>query len=284
MITDKSYSLSEILQKSKIAPPDLHIVLGSGLAPLFENLQDLPPGFELQKEIPFSQVPGLVPTSAPGHRGRFRYYKNNNSKKSVVFQIGRLHGFEGHSPQEVVQPLVQSYLSGCKTFILNNAAGSLNPNFLPGTLMIIKDQVNLTGRNPLTGPNSLDPRTKKPLGPRFVDMSETFDRKFSSELKSFLAKDFTVNEGIYLGVNGPSFETPAEIRLFSQWGMGSVGMSTVWEASALRYLNAKTAAFSLISNMGCGLVSDAALSHEEVEEEASKVAPKLLKILFQFAA
>ncbi len=283
MIFESSFSLAKILKDSAISPPDLHVVLGSGLAPVFETLAQIPAGFEFQKEILFTDVPGLVPASAPGHRGRFRYYKNP-AGKSLVFQVGRLHGYEGHKAQDVVQPLVQSYLSGCRNFILNNAAGSLNPNFLPGSLMMIRDQVNLTGQSPLTGVNPIDPRSGKNLGPRFVDMSESYNQEFTDQLKKTLATEFKVHEGIYLGVNGPAFETPAEVRLFHQWGLGSVGMSTVWECIALRYLNARIAGFSLISNMGCGLVSANALSHEEVEEEARKVAPKLLSLLFDFAA
>jgi purine-nucleoside phosphorylase len=283
MIDEKSYSLKSLLEKYEIPAPKVHFVLGSGLAPAFDTLKAIPKDFEFLREIPFSEVAGLVPSTAPGHRARFRFYRHTKSGESIVFQVGRLHGFEGHSPKLVVQPVVQSALTGCKRFILNNAAGSLQPNFLTGSLMIIRDQVNMTGQNLFTGPNPIDPKTGQSPGPRFLDMSETYSERLSNLLKKNLSQDFVVNEGIYLGLSGPTYETPAEVRLFSSWGMGAVGMSTVWEAMAVRYLGAELAGFSLISNMGCGLVSKAALSHEEVEEEAQKVAPKLLTKLFHFA-
>jgi purine-nucleoside phosphorylase len=283
MINEKSYSLKKLLEKYKIPAPKIHFVLGSGLAPVFEQLKDIPKNFEFLREIPFGEVDGLVPSSAPGHRARFRFYLNKKKNESIVFQVGRLHGYEGHVAKLVVQPVVQSALAGCKHFVLNNAAGSLNPKFLPGSLMIIRDQVNLTGQNPFTGQNPVDPLSNKTLGPRFLDMSETYSEKFSNELKKTLLEDFAVHEGVYLGLSGPTYETPAEVRLFSSWGMGAVGMSTVWESMAIRYLGGTVAGFSLISNMGCGLVSKTPLSHEEVELEAAKVAPKLLVKLFRFA-
>ncbi len=282
MITEKSYSLKTILEKNKIPAPAAHFVLGSGLAPAFDQLKEIPKSFEFLKEISFNDVEGLVPSTAPGHRARFRFYLNKETKKSIVFQVGRLHGYEGHSPKLVVQPMVQSALAGCKHFVLNNAAGSLNPKFLPGSLMIIRDHVNMTGQNPFTGPNPIDPRTGVAPGPRFLDLSETYSEEFSNRLKKSLAEEFTVHEGTYLGLSGPTYETPAEVKLFASWGLGAVGMSTVWESMAIRHLGGTVAGFSLISNMGCGLVSKAALSHTEVEEEASKVAPKLLLKLFQF--
>jgi len=283
MITNESYSLAAIFEKNRIPTPNIHFVLGSGLAPAFDDLKGLPTHFELLKEIPFSEVPGLVPSTAPGHRARFRIYLDKQRDQTILFQVGRVHGFEGYSPKTVVQPVVQSRLAGCKHFVLNNAAGSLQANFLPGSLMIIRDHVNMTGQNPFTGPNVLDPKTGATAGPRFLDLSDAYCEDFSNSLKNILSAEFTVHEGTYLGLSGPAYETPAEIRLFSSWGLGAVGMSTVWETMAIRHLKGTVAGFSLISNMGCGLVTKAALSHQEVEDEARRIAPKLLLRLFDFA-
>jgi purine-nucleoside phosphorylase len=283
MISENSYSLKTLLEKNKISAPKVHFVLGSGLAPAFDSIPEVPAPYKFLREISFNEVAGLVPSTAPGHRARFRFYLNQENQSTIVFQVGRLHGYEGHSPKLVVQPLVQSALAGCTHFVLNNAAGSLNPKFLPGSLMLIRDHVNMTGQNPFTGPNPIDPRTGIAPGPRFLDMSETYSEEFSNRLKKSLVSEFTVHEGTYLGLSGPTYETPAEVKLFASWGLGAVGMSTVWEAMAIRHLGGTVSGFSLISNMGCGLVSKGALSHTEVEEEAAKVAPKLLVKLFNFA-
>lgn len=282
MIQPQSHSLQKILSELRIPAPTLHIVLGSGLAPAFQKLS-MKVSAKFIKEISFHEVPGLLPSSAPGHKGAYRIYEDQTSGKTFSFQVGRLHGFEGHPPQDIVQPLVQMALTGTPNFLLTNAAGSLKAHFLPGHLMIIEDQVNLTGKSPLTGPNPTN-SVGVSYGPRFTDMSQAYNRELNSLLKdSLLSGGLTVHEGIYLGVNGPTFETPAEVRLFSNWGMGSVGMSTVWENMALNYLGKRVAGVSFISNLGCGLVNNSPLSHEEVEEEASKSAPLLLKSLFEYA-
>jgi purine-nucleoside phosphorylase len=283
VINSSSLSLGKILVDKKLPAPSLHVVLGSGLAPAFSNLGQ-PKGFELAEDIPFGQIPGLLPSTAPGHKGTLRFFRHLATGRLVVFQVGRLHGYEGHSPQDVVAPLVQSALAGTPRFLLTNAAGSLDPSFHPGSLMVIRDHVNFTGKNPLYGINPAD-ESGKTYGPRFTDMSQAYNVAMSDKLWAFLsAQGFVVHEGKYLGVNGPTFETPAEVKLFSSWGMGSVGMSTVWETMALNYLGKQVAGLSFISNLGCGLVSKAPLTHDEVEEEARKIAPKLLAALFDYAA
>lgn len=282
MISASSFSLKKVLEDRKISVPDLHIVLGSGLAPAFAT--SVPSiGVEAVAEISFTEVGGLLPSSAPGHKGAFKIYRDQRSGKTFSFQLGRLHGYEGHAPTAVVQPLVQLAVAGTQKFLLTNASGSLQPSFLPGSLMIIEDHVNFTGQNPLYGPNPAD-SSGKTYGPRFTDMSATYDEKLNLILESTLrAAKLTVHRGTYLGVNGPSFETPAEVKLFSKWGMGAVGMSTVWESIAMNYLHRKVAGLSFISNLGCGLVAKNALSHEEVEEEAARIAPVLVKTLFDYA-
>jgi purine-nucleoside phosphorylase len=282
MITKESHSLAQLLSQKRVAVPSIHIVLGSGLAPAFESTPP-PAGFKLVSEIAFSEVPGLLPSSAPGHKGCFKIFEDSKTQKTFSFQVGRLHGYEGHDPVEVVQPLVQMALAGTPKFLLTNASGSLNPFFLPGSLMIIDDQFNFTGKNPLYGPNSKKENGEF-YGPRFTDMSACYNEELNSLLsKTLVEKGLSVHRGTYIGVNGPTFETPAEVKLFSQWGLGAVGMSTVWECIALNYLGKTVAGASFISNMGCGLVSKQALSHAEVEAEAAKSAPVLLAALFDFA-
>jgi len=282
MINAQSFSLKKLLIEQNISVPSLHIVLGSGLAPAFASIQ-ISNDIEFIKEISFKEVAGLLPSSAPGHKGAFRIYKDKKSDKTFSFQVGRLHGYEGHSPEAVVHPLVQMALAGTPNFLLTNASGSLKPHFLPGHLMIIEDHVNFTGKSPLYGPNPVDEKGN-PFGPRFTDMSQSYNEELNKLLKDTLLKaDLQVHAGTYLGVNGPTFETPAEVKLFAQWGLGAVGMSTVWETMALNYLGKKVAGLSFISNLGCGLVAKNPLSHAEVEEEAAKSAPKLLGAIFNYA-
>jgi purine-nucleoside phosphorylase len=166
--------------------------------------------------------------------------------------------------------------------LLTNAAGSLNRKFQAGSVMIINDHVNMTGNNPLIGKNPVGDDGRA-LGPRFPDMSEVYDKHMRRLLRECSeARGLSVNEGIYLGLMGPNFETPSEVSLYASWGMGAVGMSTVWEAIALKHAGATVAGLSMISNLGCGL-SDQPLSHVEVEETGRKVGRQILETLFEFA-
>lgn len=282
MILETSFSLKKILETKNIPAPSIHMVLGSGLAPTFDKIET-PAPFEQIADINFSEVDGLLTSTVKGHTGSFRIFKNKDNGKTISFQTGRIHGYEGHDPKIVVQPIVQMALAGTNNFVLTNACGSLQPHIEAGSMMIIEDQVNMTGLNPLSGPNSTDAEGKE-YGPRFLDMSEGFDKELNKKLEDTLkAASLTPHRGTYLGLNGPNFETPAEVRLFSKWGLEVVGMSTVWESLALNYLGKKVAGLSFVSNMGCGLVSNSPLSHAEVEEEAQKSSPDVLKAFFKFA-
>ncbi|HRK01770.1 MAG TPA: purine-nucleoside phosphorylase, partial [Oligoflexia bacterium] len=163
--------------------------------------------------------------------------------------------------------------------------GSLNPTYDPGDVMVIQDHVNLTGHNPLIGPNPTDSKTKKPLGPRFPDLRNLYDREISAQLlRSLDQQKMRAHLGTYLGVLGPSFETPAEVRLFSKWGLDAVGMSTVWEAIALAHSGATVAGVALISNVGCGLRDDAPLDHHEILRTSKAAAQKIISSVFQVVA
>lgn len=273
--------LKQYLTQNELPVPALHIVLGSGLSGAFDALK-LNKQWSDRGTLPFAEVPGLVPSTAPGHRGLYRFFYHAPSQKTLLFQVGRLHGFEGLNPREVVKPLVSSFRAGTRNFLLTNAAGALKKTFRVGSVMLLKDQVNLTGQSPLTGANPID-EFGQPLGPRFPDMSAVFDRNYQKTLKTVLRKNkIAVNEGIYLGLNGPAYETPAEVALFAKMGFGAVGMSTVWESIALKHLGATVAGLSFISNLGCGLTKHP-LDHNEVEAVGRKIAPRLVQSLFDFA-
>ncbi len=238
--------------------------------------------WDLIGELPFSKCEGLPASSVSGHPGVFKFFIHKKKKHVLCFQVGRLHGYEGLSPKTVVLPAMLSRMAGTKIFILTNAAGSLQKKLKMGSVMIIEDQVNLTGQNPLNGPNPTNPFSGNPLGPRFPDMSAAYDKEVNQALAKMLKKaQIPVGRGTYLGVSGPAYETPAEIRLFSSWGIGSVGMSTVWETIALRHSGARVGGLSFISNMGAGLLKKE-LRHEDVEREGKKIALKFISALFDF--
>ncbi len=263
--------------------PKLHIVLGSGLAGAVDGVLHKTKEWSDLKEISFFDLESIPQTSVQGHKGSFRFIEHKKSGATIVLQTGRLHGYEGHEPTIVVSPLIESFDLGCPTFLLTNAAGSLKPKCAPGSAMVITDHVNLTGKTPLIGPN---PRSSSKIerGPRFPDMSSAYSPALSKLLKASLKKKIkNVYEGTYLGVLGPSFETPAEVKLFSSWGLGAVGMSTVWETIALKHMGAEVAGVSFLSNLGAGL-SKKPLSHDEVLATGKKSADLLMQAILDFAS
>jgi purine-nucleoside phosphorylase len=192
--------------------------------------------------------------------------------------MGRLHGYEGLDASAVAYPVMIPRLCGTKQFLLTNASGGLAANFRPGDVMIIRDHVNLTGKNPLVGPNPTDLEGTE-LGPRFPDLGDLYDAAWRMRLeKCCLGQGLNVHEGTYLGVLGPSFETPAEVRLFASWGLHAVGMSTVWEAIALRHSGATVAGLSLISNFGAGLSAEK-LDHTTILNTSRAAASKIIAAL-----
>lgn len=258
-----------------------HIVLGSGFG---SALSQLPQGFDwtVSGEIPFPSIPGFHAATVPDHAGLYRFYKNKKTNSQICFQLGRLHGYEGHVPQEVVSTVLLPRLSGVENFLLTNAAGGLGHGYKPGDIMLFRDHVNMTGQNPLIGANPVGPNGKE-MGPRFPDLSRLYSEDFRSVLRQKLvANGLTVHEGVYVGVLGPSFETPAEVKLYQHWGMGAVGMSTVWEAIALAHTSAKLAGLSLISNLGAGLSSET-LDHIKILETSRASALNVVKGVFAWA-
>jgi purine-nucleoside phosphorylase len=249
--------------------PAVGIVLGSGLGGLADDLEET-------VAIPFADLPGWPAATAPGHIGRLLLGRLDGVP--VVMLQGRLHLYEGNDPGLVVQPVLLMGRLGARVVVLTNAAGGLNPGYGPGTLMVIGDHINMTGRTPLLGPNA------DVIGPRFPDLTETYDRGLRTQLHTAgMTEGISLEEGIYVGLVGPSFETPAEVRMLRACGGDAVGMSTVLEAIACRWAGIEVAGVSLVTNAGAGY-SGQALSHEEVLAAGAEAGPRMARIIRRFVA
>lgn len=270
------------LQKMNAEIPNMQVVLGSGFGEALDSVDGKV--WQTVGEIPFGEVPGLTPSSVMDHPGKYRLYRHTPSKKFILFQMGRLHGYEGHTPQATVAPLMIPRLCGVQNFLLTNASGGLDKTMKPGEVMLINDHINMTGSNPLLGPNPKDPSGKE-IGPRFPDMGDVFSAEWRQKLKPLLEKHgLKTHDGTYLGLLGPTYETHAEVRLFASWGAKAVGMSTVWEAIALKHSGARMAGVSMISNVAAGLVSNEALDHKDIMKACRAAASKVIGGILEFTA
>jgi inosine/guanosine/xanthosine phosphorylase family protein len=248
--------------------PTLGLVLGSGLGGLADEILDA-------VALPFAEMPGWPAPSAPGHRGRL--VLGSLRGLPVACLQGRLHMYEGLSAAQVVEPALLMHRLGAQALVLTNASGGVNPAFGAGTLMAITDHINLTGRTPLLGPND------DALGPRFPDLTDAWDPVLRRRLlDAAAAVGVQVEQGIYVGLLGPSFETPAEVRMLGILGADAVGMSTVMEAIAARWVGMRLCGVSLVTNAGAGL-SPNPLTHEEVLETAAEAGPRLARVIRAFA-
>lgn len=249
--------------------PVAGIVLGSGLGGLADELEDA-------VAIPFSALPGWPAASAPGHRGRLLL--GHLAGVPVVLLQGRLHVYEGNDAGLVIQPVLLMGQLGARFVLLTNAAGGVNPAFGPGTLMVIADHLNLTGRTPLLGPNA------DALGPRFTDLTEVWTPRLRERLcAAFDAEGVDREEGVYAGLLGPTYETPAEVRMLRTLGADAVGMSTVLEAIAARWIGLEVCGVSLVTNAGAGY-SGQPLSHDEVLSAGLEAGPRLSRVIRRFLA
>ena len=248
----KAYEKSAeyILGKTELRPK-IAIVLGSGLNGLTEVLSDV-------CEISYNDIPSFLSTNVPGHKGAL--YIGRLSGKEVYMMAGRFHYYEGHSAKEITSYISVLKKLGVEKLLLTNAAGGINQDFIPGDLMVIDDHINFANVNPMIGEND------NQLGPRFFDMSDAYSKNLRNTIHE--AADscgIMVKSGIYIMYRGPSFETPAEIRMFKMLGADAVGMSTVPEVIAANHCGMEVAAVSCITNKAAGL-SDVKLSHDEVME------------------
>jgi purine-nucleoside phosphorylase len=247
--------------------PRVAVVLGSGLGSFVNNV-------EVEVAIPYTDIPGFIPPSVEGHKGRL-ILGHVKGVPTAVLQ-GRIHYYEGHSMATVAHPVRTAALLGCEIVMLTNSAGGLDPSMRPGDFMVIDDHINLMGDNPLKGPNI------EAFGPRFPDMTEAYDRKLSGAMAEILTKMGVKHyRGVYCGVSGPTYETPAEVRYLQQLGGKAVGMSTVPETIAANHLGIRVCALSCITNLAAGL-SQNKLSHDEVTETARAVESKFGQFLVQF--
>ena len=240
------------------------IVLGSGLGAFAGTLEG-------RFETFYSEISGWPPSTAVGHAGKLVTGRVGSTE--VVVLSGRAHLYEGYSAKEVVFGIRELGRRGVRSLVLTNASGGVNTNFHPGELVLISDHINLMGVNPLTGPND------ESLGPRFPDMSEVYCREYREIAHQAAAEmGLTLQEGVYAGLLGPSYETPAEIRYLRTIGADLVGMSTVPEAIAAAHLGIKVLAISCVTNMAAGILPQK-LRHEEVLETGARVRDTLAKLL-----
>jgi purine-nucleoside phosphorylase len=247
--------------------PTLGIVLGSGLGELADDI-------ETPVVIGFAELPGWPAASAPGHRGRLVLGRLQGVP--VACLQGRLHLYEGLPALTVAEPVLLMHRLGAGSLVLTNAAGGVDPEYVAGTLMLIRDHLNLTGRSPLLGPND------EALGPRFTDLTAAWDPELSDRLRAAAeGEGVELREGVYAGLLGPTYETPAEVRMLRALGADAVGMSTVTEVIAARWAGMRVCGVSLITNQGAG-ISPIALSHEDVLEAAAVAGPRLARVIRRF--
>jgi purine-nucleoside phosphorylase len=249
--------------------PEIGIVLGSGLGGLADELTDA-------VAIPFADLPGWPAATAPGHAGRLLL--GRLAGRPAVLLQGRFHMYEGNDPGLVIQPVLLFGQLGVQIVVLTNAAGGLNPAWGPGTLMVIRDHINLTGRNPLIGPNADE------IGPRFPDLTEAWSVRLRERLHAAgAAEGVALEEGVYVGLTGPTYETPAEVRMLAALGGDAVGMSTVLECIAARWAGLEVCGVSLVTNAGAGYTGEP-LTHEEVLAAGAEAGPRLARVISRFVA
>ena len=266
-VFDQLQETTQYIRSQSKLKPRVGIVLGSGLGALVQHI-------DFQCEIPYDQIPHFAQPSVDGHKGRLVLGQLNGVDIAIL--QGRLHYYEGHKMAQVVYPIRTLAMLGIEVAVLTNSAGGLDPKMSPGDFMVITDHINLMNNNPLTGPNI------KNLGPRFPDMTEAYDRKLTESMLSTMDELGVPHwSGVYCGVSGPTYETPAEVRFLQTIGGQAVGMSTVPESIAANHLGLRVCAVSCITNPAAGIHSSK-LTHEEVTEIAASVEKKFCNFFFKF--
>lgn len=258
-------SVAFINGKTNNFKPEIGIILGSGLGELADEYCDI--------AVPYNDIPNFIKSTVQGHKGRLVFAKINN--KNVVMMQGRNHYYEGHSMQEITYPVKVMKALGIKTLILTNAAGAVNESYKPADLMLITDHINHMGSNPLIGPNDNN------LGERFPDMTEIYKKNLIELAEKCAVKlGITLQEGVYWANSGPSYETPAEIKMIRKLGGDAVGMSTVPEAIVANYCGLNVLGISCITNAASSETSGK-LSHEEVIDSANKAKVKFKSLVLE---
>ena len=266
-LLDKIKESVDFIQSKTSIRPRIGVTLGSGLASFADNI-------DVDVKIPYSEIPNFIPPSVEGHPGQMVLGKIKDIP--IVILQGRIHFYEGHTLDQVVYPTRVIAQLGIEKFILTNAAGGLDANMNPGDLMVIKDHINLTGNNPLIGPNIAE------LGLRFPDMTEAYDPEMSEVALGTLQElNIPHSSGVYCGVTGPTYETAAEVRYLAKIGGHAVGMSTVPENIAAKHMGLRVCGISCISNLATG-ISSTPITHDEVKEVAARVEKSFSTFLNKF--
>lgn len=263
-IYDNVQQASDFVQKA-VAPycPQIGVVLGSGLGSFADSLAS-------SVAIPYSEIPGFGASQVSGHAGRL--VAGLCHQVPILVMQGRIHCYEGFPLSQVVLPVRTLVASGCKILLITNAAGGINPSLVPGDFALIRDHINLSGQNPLAGAH--DDR----LGPRFPDMSNAYDADLRQLAHQAAAQEgITLKEGVYSWLLGPSYETPAEIKMLHKLGCDLAGMSTVPEVIAAHHMGARIIGISCVTNLAAGLGGK--LTHEEVKQTAQRVEPIFIRLL-----
>ncbi len=250
-------------------PIDAGIILGSGLGGLVKEI-------EVELTIPYGEIPDFPVSTVDGHSGQLIFGQLGG--KNVLAMQGRFHYYEGYSMKEVTFPVRVMKMLGIKTLFVSNASGGLNPDYKVGDVVIISDHINFFPEHPLRGKNIIE------LGTRFPDMSQSYDLHLRNKAKAIALKNgITVREGVYVGVSGPTFETPAEYLMFRHLGADIVGMSTVPEVIVARHMEMTVFGISIVTDSGVpGQIVE--ISHEEVQEVAMKAEPNMTLILKELVA
>lgn len=258
----KIQETAEFLKSKMRTSPETAIILGTGLGSLVNEITE-------KYEIEYKDIPNFPLSTVEGHSGKLIFGKLGG--KEIMAMQGRFHFYEGYSMKEVTFPVRVMRELGIKTLFVSNAAGGMNPEFIIGDLMIITDHINMFPEHPLRGKNI-------PYGDRFPDMSTAYDKELIAKAKEIAAeKGIRIVEGVYLGTQGPTFETPAEYRMFHRMGGDAVGMSTVPEVIVARHCGIRVFGISVITDLGVeGIVVEC--SHEEVQKAADEAQPKMTTI------
>lgn len=254
---------AEWLRERRPNAPQTAIVLGTGLGQLAERIEKL-------VCIPYADIPNFPVSTVEGHAGQLIFGRLGG--RDVMAMEGRFHYYEGYTMQQVTFPVRVMHELGIRTLFVSNAAGGMNPAFSIGDLMVITDHINFMPENPLHGPNV-------PPGPRFPDMSEAYSRDLIARADEIAARNgIKVQHGVYLATQGPTFETPAEYRMFASWGADAVGMSTVPEVIVANHCGMRCFGMSIITDLG-GFGEPVKVTHEEVQRAAAAVQPLMATIM-----
>ena len=256
MMEDRLLKCKKIIREKTDFVPEIAIVLGSGLGNYAEKM-------EVAAEISYTEIEGFPVSTVAGHDGKFLF--GYIGEKAVVMMKGRVHYYEGYEMEDVVLPIRLMKMLGAETLILTNAAGGIDPSYMPGDLMLIEDQIAAFVPSPLRGQNL------ESLGTRFPDMSNIYDPELKDIAKKVAQKQgVNLKRGVYVQTQGPNYESPAEIKMYAAFGAHAVGMSTACEAVAARHMGMRIVGISCISNMAAGVL-DQPLNHQEVQETANKI-------------